>query len=183
MTAELVREELDVTSPDRIAEWERAFFQGFAQVTSNRLIRTLWIWNEAERRLATRIPYADQVIYCWRDATGEIVSSIAANVRMERFQSAAFGFAPLTGGPPACELLAAFNLYDRDLAHVIRVRNSALADLYSRGYRIAYLTTADGVYHLWIRCGAKVLGEALIEGERRRFLQFALSPSGVPLPP
>jgi len=185
MTAPLVLEQLDVSSPALIAEWERAFYKGFSHVTGNRLIRTLWQWDDEQQRLATRIPYADQVIYYWRDPEGIIASSIATNIAMTQFQSSAFGFQPdrSDGSPRSCELIAAFSLSDRSFSHVIEVRNAALADLYERGFRRAYLTTADKIYNLWMRCGARVLGEALIEGERRRFLEFPLNPSGVPGPP
>lgn len=185
MTDLLKLEQLDVTSPTLIAEWERAFYKGFAHVTGNRLIRTLWNWDDAGQRLATRIPYLDQVIYYWRDDQGEIASSIATNIAMTQFQSSAFGFEPdrAEGAPRGCELIVAFSLSDRSLSHVIAVRNAALSDLYDRGFRRAYLTTADKVHHLWMRCGARVLGDTVIEGERRRFLEFPLNPSGVPGPP
>ena len=185
MTAPLRLEQLDLTSPALIAEWERAFYKGFAHVMGNRPIRTLWNWDDAGQRLATRIPYHDQVIYYWRDDRGEMAFSIATNIAMTQFQSSTFGFEPdrAEGAPRGCELIVAFSLSDRNLSHVIAVRNAALSDLYGRGFRRAYLTTADKVHHLWIRCGARVLGDTVIEGERRRFLEFPLNPSGVPGPP
>lgn len=182
MTPPLPLEPLDLNSPEVVTEWERAFYRGFAHVTGNRLIQTLWIWNHAERRLATRIPYADQLIYGWRDPTGALGSCLAINATLAGFQSAAFGFQPdrTARAPRACELLATFSLFDRNLAHVMQFRTSAFADLYQRGFRRAYLTTADKNYRIWVRCGAELLDEAVIEGERRRFLQFTFTPSGIP---
>jgi hypothetical protein len=182
MTTLLPLEVLDLHSPEVVAEWERAFYQGFAHVTGNRLIQTLWIWNHAERRLATRIPYADQLIYGWRDAAGTLATCLAINVTLAGFQSSAFGFQPdrSEGAPRACELLATFSLSDRSLSHVMQFRTTAFADLYQRGFRRAYLTTADKNYRIWVRCGAELLDEAIIDGERRRFLQFTFTPSGIP---
>ncbi|MFM7103021.1 MAG: hypothetical protein ACKOET_04440 [Verrucomicrobiota bacterium] len=177
MNTRPVLELVDAGCPDRRAEWERAFYQGFARATSNRLIRTLWLWNEAEARLATRIPYGDQLIYLSRDAGGAINSGVAVNVGMRHFQASAFGFAPAAGGPPACEILVAFNLHGA--APNLHWRDLAFADLHARGYRRAYLTAADRVHRLWRRYGAEVLAETLVDGERRWFLGFALGPSGM----
>lgn len=168
---------LDPARPGCREEWERAFYEGFRRATSNRLIRVLWRWNEAEGRLATRIPYEDQLIYLSRDGDGAIRVGAAVNVAMRQFQAAAFGFAPPTGGPPACEMLVAFNLHDA--ASILPCCNLAFADLHARGYRHAYLTAADRVYRLWRRYGAEVLGETSVDGERRWFLRFALGPSGI----
>lgn len=185
MTTHFRLEQLDLNAPGVIAEWERAFYQGFAHVTGNRLIQTLWNWDHDEQRLATRIPYDEQLIYGWRDATGALATCLAINVTLASFQSSAFGFQPDRSqhAPRACELLATFSLSDRSLSHVMQFRTTAFAELYRRGFRRAYLTTADRNYRIWVRCGAELLDEAVIEGERRRFLQFTFTPSGIPAVP
>ncbi len=129
MTAPLRLEQLDLTSPALIAEWERAFYKGFAHVMGNRPIRTLWNWDDAGQRLATRIPYHDQVIYYWRDDRGEMASSIATNIAMTQYQSSAFGFEPdrAAGAPRGCELIVAFSLSDRSLSPPHRRSWSGLA--------------------------------------------------------
>jgi hypothetical protein len=173
---------LDLQDPAHIAEWERAFYRGFSHVTGNRLIQALWIWNHETQRLATRIPYADQLIYAWRDAAGALGICLSVNVAMQAFQSAAFGFAPEhpAHSPQACEILATFNLSNRNLGHVTHFRSTVFSDLYRRGFRRAYLTTAEKNLRMGVRIGAELVAEAVIEGEKRYFLQFTLTPSGVP---
>ena len=40
-------ERLDLADPEQIAEYERAFYAGFQRARGNRLIRTLWNWDDA----------------------------------------------------------------------------------------------------------------------------------------
>src|SRR4051794_40778138 len=91
--------------------YERAFHAAFQRVPGNRLVRSLWLWDDQAGRLATRLPYADQLVYLTR-REGEIDGALAVNIRLAQFQSAAYGFAA-PAEAWACELLSFFAVSDR----------------------------------------------------------------------
>lgn len=169
-----VLERLDLTSPEARAEFERAFYSAFVQVAGNRLIRQLWVWNETEGRIATRVPYDDQVIYVFRDACGAIATAMAVNVKLHEFQSAAYGFPGPVDRRGCCELLALFVVAGHDLHNAYHFRAASFDDLYRRGFNTAYATTATRVLRFYLRLGAEQLDEHMVQDERRHFLQFDL---------
>src|SRR5262245_49830415 len=92
-----------------VEEYERAFYKAFTRAKGNRLIRQLWIFDDDAERLATRIPYDEQLVYVMRDDAGAIIAGMGVNTAMRSFQGEAFGFRPES---PAgcCELLTMFSL-------------------------------------------------------------------------
>lgn len=155
----------------RIA-YERAFYLSFAPVAHSRLLRTLWLWDDAGQRLATRLPYGDQRIYLWRHG-GSIDGALAVNVRMTQFQSAAYGFAPPAASDGTCEMLAFFVVTARDMKASAGFWRRCLVDLHAMGFRDAYATARPDTYPTYRRYGAEQLAEVEIEGERRYFIRFA----------
>ena len=85
-------EMLDVTDPAAADQYELAFLKAFQRATANRLVRSLWRWDEENSRLATRVPYDEQLVWVLRDCA--IETGMAFNIGMRQFQSAAFGFSP-----------------------------------------------------------------------------------------
>jgi hypothetical protein len=71
---------LDASNPAQVAEYEHHFYQAFAALTDNTLVRLIWDWDDQARRLRARIPYADQVIYCLRDDQGRLAAAMAVNL-------------------------------------------------------------------------------------------------------
>ena len=88
---------LNPSDPAAVQEYEAAFYQAFAKVTTNRLVQKLWLWDHETGRLKTRVPYQDQLICTLRDQAGRLRSAMAFNVELRQFQAAAYGFA----APPA----------------------------------------------------------------------------------
>lgn len=165
---------LDTSDAEERAAYERAFYAAFLRVSGNRLIRSLWRWDDAGRRLATRIPYEDQVVFAGRDECGHIETVIATNVALREFQSAAFGFEPAPGAVGCCEFLTFFTVRDFRLAVKMRFWEACFAELRQRGLHMAYATTAARLLPIYRRIGGEVLDEAVVEGEARYFLRFSL---------
>lgn len=165
---------LDPADADAVAAYERSFYAAFAPVTSNRLIRWLWRWDDAGRRLATSIPYADQSIYLQRSSTtGGIAAALAVNMALRQVQGAAFGFGlPETAG--TCEFLTVFVNANHDLKTRHVFWSACFADLRRRGLHTAYATTARRPLALYRRLGGDVVDTAVIENEERFFLRFSL---------
>jgi len=166
---------LDTADPAACADYERAFHEAFSRVTGNRLVRTLWQWDDARQRLATRIPYADQVVFVARDGHGRIETAIAANVALHAFQSAAFGFPHPVRVDGCCELLTFFTVQNFRLDLKLRFWAACFAELRQRGLRTAYATTAARVLPIYRRMGGDVIGETVRDGEARYFLRFSLA--------
>ena len=166
---------LHTADPAEVAAFETAFYEAFAGVTANRLVRWLWNWDEPGR-LRTRVPYPDQLVYVERDAARAVTAALAVNTRLAILQSEAFGFTLPSTAEPRCELLAFFCAADHDLA---RRRaffwGGCAADLVRRGFRTGYGTTARGPLAVYRREGARVIADSVVEGEERFLLEVDLT--------
>lgn len=168
---------LDRGNPDEVAAYERAFYLGFEKAVHNRLVRRLWEWDDAARRLRTRIPYAEQEIWVMPDAAGGVDAAIAVNLEMRTLQAAGFGFDIPALGPGArfCEFLTLFTVGNRSLTGKFPLWTEVFADLHARGYTHALATTAPKLLRLYLWIGGKELGRKEIEGEVRHLMLFDLA--------
>ena len=132
---------LDTRDPDAVRAYERAFYSAFRRATANRLVRKLWLWNDAEGRVATRIPYSDQRIYTLVGPSGAIHAALAANLAMREFQSAAFGFTPAERDG-AVEVLTFFST-SSDVGGTTRLFRGFVEDIHGDGRHTAFATTAE----------------------------------------
>lgn len=163
--------------PTEIVAYERAFYRGFEKAAHNRLVRWLWEWDDTERRLRTRIPYAEQEIWVLPDAAGGVDAAIAVNLALRTLQAAAYGFAvPALGpGTRCCEFLTFFTVGNYSLAGKFPLWTEMFADLHVRGYTHALATTAPKILRLYRWMGAQEIGRKEIEGEVRHLLLFDLA--------
>lgn len=171
---------LDLNDPAQVSEYEYHFYLAYAGLTDNTLVRLIWDWDDVRRRLKTRIPYSDQIIYSWRDSDDRLVVVMAVNVNPDRgFQGAVFGFTPqLTssefGGGRSCEIL---NVMTTDHHHggalssyYAFIRDFCYGGLVSRGFDVAYSTCTRRLLKPYLRLGAKLLEQNSVNGEERFFL-------------
>jgi hypothetical protein len=179
MIASTPEHQLECLDTSRLAEreaYERAFYEGFRRAAGNRLIRPWWQWDDDAGRLATRIPYEEQIIFVLRDdASGAIRVAMAVYHALRSFQSAAYGFPPPAEPRGCCELLTGFSAREPRLPTTLLFWRSSFGALCFRGYHTAYATTAPRVLGFYLRTGARVIGEREIDGETRYFLEFDLS--------
>lgn len=171
---------LNASDPAVRESFEQFFYRGFEHATHNRLIQTLWEWDTPNRRLRTRVPYEDQMI--WGRYTGErFDAGVAVNVKLRELQSAAFGFkvppelAPYAAKGQVCEFLALFVIQGHSLPGILDFWKEVFTELRAEGFTHALATTATKILPLYRRIGAMVIDEAVIEGEARLFLLFDLS--------
>jgi hypothetical protein len=176
--SELHFERLDASSASEREAYERAFYTAFQRAAGNRLIRQLWQWDDAAGRVATRIPYDEQIIYVLRDEGGRIVTGLAVNHLLRSFQSAAYGFSPPPNHDGCCEFLTVFSVEEYRLATRFEFWRNSFTALRAAGFHTGYATTARRVLNLYRLLGAKILKEAEIEGEMRYFLEFDLRRQG-----
>lgn len=175
---------LDPGDPAQVADYERCFYEAYTSLADNRLTRLIWDFDDAAQRLRTRIGYADQIVYTWRNAGGHLAGAMAVNVNPGRtFQATAFGFAPPDGPPgrgPArmCEILNVMTTSRHRVpamtSYYAFVRDFGYADLVARGVQIAYSTCTRRRLRPYLRLGAELLGETAIDGEERFFLAWPL---------
>lgn len=164
---------LDVSDRAAVAAYERAFYDSFERATANRLVRSLWLWDDERRRLSTRIPYPDQVIHVARDKAGNILAAIAVNVAMRMFQAEAFGFARPCPNEHAAEIAAVFST-SPGIRSTTAVFERAASDLRDRDRRIVLATTAQRPLRAYLRIGWELMGETEIQAELRYLLRFDL---------
>ena len=170
-------EPLDPSDPAAVEEYERAFHRAFQRVPTNRLIRALWLWDDAAGRVATRIPYEEQLVLLLRDPGGHIQTAMGINTALRSFQSAAYGFAPPSPTAGCCELLTFFTVGDGPLARALTFWERCCATLRERGFHTAYATTAPRPLPTYLHIGGVLLETREIAGETRYFLRFDLSRS------
>ena len=171
---------LDAADAAQVREYERHFYQAYARLGDNKLVRLIWDWDDPGRRLRTRIPYGDQVVYSSRDAGGRLAAAMAVNLSVPaEFQGAAFGFAP-GAGPDGrcCEILNVMTTeHHRATARATCaafVRGFGYRDLAARGFEAAYSTCTRRRLRPYLRLGARVLAETAIGGEERFFLLWPI---------
>jgi hypothetical protein len=167
-------ERLDLDCPSERAAYERAFYAAFRRATGNRLIRQLWLFDDAAGRLATRVPYEDQWIYVLRGEDGGIVTALAVNHALRDFQAGAYGFAPPSDPRGSCEFLTFFSVTEHGLSSRFWFWRETFADLDERGFHTGYATTASRVLEFYLRMGARPIEDREVEGEIRHFLAFDL---------
>ncbi|MDG4771798.1 hypothetical protein [Solwaraspora sp. WMMD792] len=176
---------LDPADPAQVSEYEQDFYRAYAGLTDNRLVRLIWEWDDTARRLRTRIPYQDQIVYCWREGTGRLIGAMAVSVVADReLQSASFGFRPPAsagadrGGGRVCEIL---NVMSAGGGHVWTrvtytgfIRDFGYRDLVARGYDLAYATCTRRRLRPYLLLGAELLDRRSIDGEERMFLRWPI---------
>jgi len=176
---------LDASDPAQVAEYERHFYQAYAALTDNTLVRLIWDWDDAAQCLRARIPYADQVIYCLRDDQGRLATAMAVNVNPDAaLQSAGFGFIPSGAqgrGPDGryCELLnlmaTPHHRGQARTAYQAFIRDFCYSDLVARGFGTAYSTCTRRRLRSYRLFGATVLDQTVIRGEERYFLHWPIA--------
>ena len=155
-------------------QYETAFYDAFSSATTNTLVRHLWTWDDARRRLSTRVSYEDQIIYGWRDAGASLLSALAINVRPRAFQSAYFGFKPAERISDEFEVLTFFSTRPNHMALLAKFWAYCIADLQENGLRVGYATAAERLLPMHRRAGWRVIGETRIDGESRYFLTYRI---------
>ena len=172
-------EQLDVTSSADRTAYERAFFEAFRREPGNRLVRDLWIWDEGQRRVRTRVPYEDQRIYVLRRADRSVAMGFAVNVAMRTFQSAAHGFPVPNDLQGCCEFLAFFGDDDYSLERTRHFFRRSCADLRSRGFFTGYGTAAPRWLAYYCRIGfATIADTRTIDEETYDLLKFNIAKAG-----
>jgi hypothetical protein len=178
---------LDASDPAQVAEYERHFYQAFAALTDNTLVRLIWDWDDAAKRVRTRIPYTEQVIYCLRDDLGRLAGAMAVNLSPgTALQSAGFGFLPpvahAQSSAPEGRYCEFMNLMATPhhrgqvrATHQAFIRGFCYADLVSRGFGAAYSTCTRRRLRAYQLFGAMVLDETVIQGEARYFLHWPIA--------
>ena len=171
---------LDAANAAQVREYERHFYLAYAQLADNKLVRLIWDWDDPGKRLRTRIPYGDQVVYSARDTRGRLAAAMAVNLNVTaEFQAGAFGFAP--GGRPGgkyCEILNVMatehHRATARAAYGAFVRDFGYQDLVARGFEAAYSTCTRRRLRPYLRLGARVLAGTAIGGEERFFLLWPI---------
>lgn len=169
---------VDVTDDRQVREYERHFYRAYARLADNKLVRLIWEWDDAQHRVRTKIPYADQVIYSARNADGRLTAAMAVNLSYPaQAQAAVFGFNPVGGGRH-CEILnviatphhgetarASFGSF---------ISGFGYRDLVAHGFEDAYSTCTRRRLRPYQRLGAQLLAQTTIADEDRFFLRWPL---------
>jgi hypothetical protein len=164
---------LDAADARAVEDYERAFYAAFARVTSNRLVRRLWLWDDEQRRLKTRVAYDDQTIWISRRADGALHIAIAAQFAPLTAQSAAYGFR-VPPAPRVFEILAFFAAARLSFGELRSFWAQFVAAMRDAGMGEGYATTAKPLLPIYRRGGWEIVDTTTIDGEARFFLRLSL---------
>lgn len=133
---------ISLLNPADVVLYERAFFRAFSAI-SDPTIDDIWLVNRREKRIATRIPYGSQLIYCAQTQTPQIIGAFAMNTDFTQpLQLEMLGFTVDKSKPGQIEVLQIFTLVpmvdDRPLLKVLA--EYVFADLASRNISYVYAT-------------------------------------------
>lgn len=165
---------LDTGDPRAVTAYERAFYEAFAAIRPDGLLRKLWIWDDEAGRLRSPVPYEDQIVYAERGDDGSVRRGLAVNIGGRMQQAATFGFVLPLEEPGSTEMLTFFADGDHELAHLIAFWGRCCRDLQSRGIVTGYGTAARRPLPVYRRFGAQIVERAEIDGEIRFLLRFDL---------
>ncbi len=161
---------LDHSDPEKIREYENAFYKSFLRL-SNPGIRGLWDWDDESRRIKAKIPYEHQRIYYVRDHDGKMGSAIAFNISQEFFQSSAYDF-QRPDGLPSFEIVTLFASSGNTM-NKVHMLERARNDFFNE-FAYCYATCGERVLPLHVRIGAEILGKSEVNGQLRYFLRYDL---------
>lgn len=168
---------LDPANPALVAAYEHAFHRAFRKAVENRLVRTLWQWDDAAQRLSTHIGYDQQIIYIQPGTDCAVGAALAVNTGMQHLQASAFGFSVPDDAVAPCEILTFFTAEDHHLANRVALLRDGFNDLRHRGYRDILATTAQrplATYRRFFSAfNGRITQTAVIDGEARYFLRYA----------
>ena len=167
-------DELDSSDTNQVLAYERAFFSVFEPLTHNRLIRWLWDWDDAQKRLRTRVPYEEQTIYIERDEAGAVRKALAIGTKLQTLQASDYGF-EIPKSPENCESLTFFTIGDRRYEGTRIFYNACREKLLERGFQTMYATGAPRILRMHIFVGGELLESKEIEGEVRNFVRINLT--------
>lgn len=172
---------LDPADAVAVEEYERCLFETFHPLLgTNPLLRELWLWNDAGRRLRTQLEHRRQRIAILRDRVEkEIRMCVGVNLQPSSFwQSGDYGFELPGADEAACEFLIFGGGRKPAVGGAFATRHFArdflFAGLVRSGYRTAYATTADGMLWFYRRIGATVADQRIVRGYRRTLLRWDL---------
>lgn len=173
---------LDTGHHEAVAHYEQTLYANFYPILEkNPLVRDLWDWDDANRRMRTRVPYSQQLVFLMRHKlTGAIASSVGVNTDVESFwQAGEYGFKRPEADEAPCELLILAHGDSTRLNGVYIIRNFIykyiFSGLYGRGYRCAYTTTADHLRRAYLWVGATLMDERVVSGHRRSLMYWDLA--------
>lgn len=167
---------LDLADPGCVRAYERAFYEAFSRVKANQLIRDLWIWDDRDRLLRTRIPYAHQCIFVLGGADGAVKMAMAINISPDHYQASAFGFARPVHEPEAsCEILTFFSTCRNKWTHLHRFLVAAAHHWPRERMRWADATCTQRLLPIYQHLGADVLASCHISNEARHHLRFNIA--------
>ncbi|MEY2796060.1 MAG: hypothetical protein RIR10_1776 [Planctomycetota bacterium] len=167
---------LDWADSILVADLESQAYEAFHGGNGSPLLRNLWIWDDATRRVRTRVPHEDQ--QAWVEIDGTCVhTAIIVNTRLAVLQSSAYGFRvpdDLDDGRGICEFTLAYSRLDHSISHFHTAWDEAFHDLRAMGFRDGFATCSRRVLPVYRRMGARILEETQIGEEIRYFLHFDL---------
>jgi hypothetical protein len=168
---------IDTSNPEEIELYEKAFYNVFVTVTTNRLVRKIWDWDKESHRLKTKISYEDQVIFSCKNPKGEIKSAVAFSLNAAESQFGNFGFqVPADKKGKYVELLTLFTQPGVRL-NGFRFTQSffrphCVAYMQNMGYDFGLTTCAERPLTAYLRWGWELLDEAVIDHQIRYFLYY-----------
>lgn len=164
---------VDSTDLAALKDYEERFYHAYIHLEKQNLIRKIWDFDDVHKRVKTKIPYSDQIIFNLHE-NDHIFGAIAFNVAEREFQYSEYGFRfPSWGnGTRVCEVLTMFSEKNQiDKARWMQTCNM----MAEQGFTDLLATSAPRPLPLYKRFFQfKVIDSNIIDGEMRYFIHINL---------
>ncbi|QBJ79755.1 hypothetical protein DKK66_17810 [Aquitalea sp. USM4] len=165
---------LDLNDQSRLLQYEQAMYRAFASTP----IETDGVWtvDHAARRIATKIPYRNQIIIA-ADWHGELVSAVSVNMDMQNeLQLEGLGFHIVREPGLAVEALSMFankTIIGREIL-MARVARECGAILKEKGVKVLWATCEKKHYRAYVAVGFLKYEEVMFHGRELCLIRYAL---------
>ncbi len=180
---------LNTCDSEAIAGYEQMLYRSFYPILEkNPLLRELWLWDDTNQRLRTRVPYEAQLITVLTgNSPADVIFSSSANIRIDQYwQSGTYQFPRPDNPGECCEFLNMNGINLKDVNSYTLCRAFVHEYLFVRfanaGFRYGYATTADHLRAIYRWLGAEFVAEHTVQGYRRTLLRWDLGRYGGNLP-
>jgi hypothetical protein len=166
--------QLDLSNEAHIHAFEQSFYLAFSRSKGNSLVRKLWLWNDEDSRLKTRIPYSSQRIFVTWDEAGEVDTAVAFNCSKDFYQAGFFGFERPLCSEPNYEVLAFYSKRDQKFRELRLFMWQCAVYCDQQGVSCIDATCTDRLLRPYTRVGGVLQSSMRIGCETRHLLRFSI---------
>lgn len=158
--------------------YEKHFYKAFGKIADQRLIRSLWVWDDQNEQLRLQIPDDRVAMYTWENEDRQNAFYVGGIYERSHSQFINYGFEAPTGTGKYCEILTLFatDYFDGNLFRLEKLflKEYCYQEARKNGAVCMLATCAPSVLPLYLKWGWVLLDTKSFDQGLRYFLYFQL---------